>query len=520
MQNNSTNVAGVGGLDTLIFNGAISAGTMTSAASTASGNSYGSSLTLLGSSTNVNNSINGVISDGGAATFGGLAVFKNGTGTWTLAGNNTYTGLTTITGGILRITGNYTGGGAITVGTGGTIQLLSGNQTFGAVNLATGGVAAGINVNTTGTATFGTIGLNGGNGFFTLTKGTAIVGQISENAASGSRHLDVNGGVLDITADYGAIPGVLNLNGGTIANDKSPASTLTIDSFLVNSAATHDINVGANGGTFDTTVGNITSLAPLIGTTATSTVNVIGGNTLTAASASTSTFVMSVQGSSTWDYNGAAGQVGGLSGSGTVTDSGAAAALTVNLASGTQTFSGNLGGSNAANVSFTKSGAGTQVFSGNSSYTGATAINAGTLNVSGSLASSTIAVNNTASLIVTGSVAGATTVNSGGVLAGTGNGSTTGALGSVVLAAGATLQPGSTTVDGSIGTITMASLDTTNGGTNTTSATPSLIRFDLVTPSTSDLINVTGAATFSTAGNTFTLLGTPQAGTCHPAAVE
>ncbi len=133
------------------------------------------------------------------------------------------------------------------------------------------------------------------------------------------------------------------------------------------------------------------------------------------------------------------------------------------------------------------------------------------MSVSGSLASSTIAVNSTGSLIVNWfSRWSHHAVNSGGVLAGTGNGSTTGALSSVVLAAGGTLEPGSAAADGSIGTLTMGSLDTTNGGTN---ATPSLIRFDLVTPGASDLINVTGTATFSTAGNTFTLLGTPQAGT-------
>ncbi len=86
-------------------------------------------------------------------------------------------------------------------------------------------------------------------------------------------------------------------------------STLTIDSFQVNSACYSRYQRGqAGGGTFDTTVGNITSLAPLQGTTATSTVNVIGGNTLTAASATTSTYVMSVQGTSTWDYNGERGR--------------------------------------------------------------------------------------------------------------------------------------------------------------------------------------------------------------------
>jgi fibronectin-binding autotransporter adhesin len=456
-QNNSTvNSSG----DKLIFNGAISGGSTNA----------GVTLTLRGASINTGNAVNGNISDGsatGPVGTGGLQLFKSDAGTWTLSGANTYTGPTTIQNGILRITGSYSGGGAVTF---------------------SGSTAGTLLIQTTGTATFGNIGLNQANSSVNVTSGTLIAGSISENAASASRHVDLNGGILDLTADYGAIPGVLNLNGGTLANDKTGSATLTIDSWLTNVATTHNINVQAGGGTFDTTLGNITSLAPLNGTTG-GTVNVIGGNTFkSGSSTAANTFVMSVGGTSTWDYNGLASTVGGLTGSGNVTNSGTAVALTDGIASGTQTFSGSIGG--GGNVSFIKSGAGTQVLSGSNSFTGTTAVNAG-------------------ALIVTGSTTGSTvTVNSTGVLAGNGNGTTTGLLGNVVLASGSTLMPGTANADGSIGTMTMASLDATNGGTGSTGA----VRFDLVSPGASDLINVSGTATFS-ASNTFTLLGTPIAGT-------
>ena len=440
-QNNST-VLSSG--DRLVVNGPISGGTTTSTVA----------LTLLGANTNVGNVVNGAISNGGAA--GGLQLFKNNVGTWTLAGNNSYTGTTTVSNGNLRITGNYTGGGN--------------------VDMPTGGATGGITVATAGTVTFGNVVLNGGNAFFTINSGTVTVGQISETALSASRHVDVNGGLLRITADYGALPGVLNVNGGTIANAKSGGATLTIDSLLTNSTTVHSINIGANGATFDTTAGGINSLATLNG--GAGTVNVVGGNTLKAGATLTGT--MAVQGASTWDINGIASSMAGLSGSGSVTNSGAAATLTSNLA-GTQTYAGSISGD--ANVSLVKSGAGTQVLSGTHSYTGNTTINAGALVVTGALTTSPV------------------TVNSGGSLGGTGDGTSTGALGNVVLAAGGTLAPGAGVADGSVGTLVIGNLDANNGNT----------RFDLVTPGASDRINA-GAATFSSA-NTFTLVGLPTSGT-------
>jgi autotransporter-associated beta strand protein len=446
-QNNSTVLSNG---DRLVFNGGVSGGTTTSTVA----------LTLRGANTNVNNAVNGAITNGGAA--GGLQLFKNDAGTWTLAGNNSYTGTTTVTNGTLRITGNYTGGGA--------------------VDLSTGGAVGGIQIATSGTVSFGNIGLNGGNSFFTLNSGTAIVGSIGENALSASRHVDVNGGTLRITADYGANSGVLNLNGGTVANAKSGGATLTIDSLNNNFSGNHVINVQAGGGSFDTTAGNITSLALLNGASG-GTVNITGGNTFKAGATSTgNTFVVSVQGSSSWDINGAASFVAGLAGGGNITNTGAAASLTSNVASGAQTFSGAIGG--GANVSLIKSGAGTQVISGTAnSLTGTTSINAGALVVTGALTTSAV------------------TVNSGGSLGGTGNGTTTGALGSVTLASGGTLAPGASVADSSVGTLVIGNLDATNGNT----------RFDLVSPGASDKINA-GAATFSSS-NTFTLVGLPASGT-------
>jgi autotransporter-associated beta strand protein len=126
-QNNSTVLASG---DRLVFNGPVSGGTTTSTVT----------LTLLGANTNANNVVNGAISNGGAA--GGLQLVKNNVGTWTLAGNNSYTGTTTVSNGNLRITGNYTGGGN--------------------VDLPTGGATGGITVATAGNVTFGNIVLNGG----------------------------------------------------------------------------------------------------------------------------------------------------------------------------------------------------------------------------------------------------------------------------------------------------------------------------------------------------------------------
>lgn len=68
--------------------------------------------------------------NGGSGTFSGVIsnssnsgfVVKEGTGTQTLSGANTYTGTTVISGGVLRVTGSIAAGSAVTINAGGTLE--------------------------------------------------------------------------------------------------------------------------------------------------------------------------------------------------------------------------------------------------------------------------------------------------------------------------------------------------------------------------------------------------------------
>ena len=111
--------------------------------------------------------------------------------------------------------------------------------------------------------------------------------------------------------------------------------------------------------------------------------------------------------------------------------------------------------------------------------------NGGTLTLSGSNTFSGATNVSTATLIVTGSLANGSINLTNSILAGAGNGTTTGLVGKVTLNSGG-IHPGASAADGSVGTLTIGNL-TVNGGD---------MRFD-VANSANDEIVVTSSAAYA-----------------------
>jgi autotransporter-associated beta strand protein len=117
--------------------------------------------------------------------------------------------------------------------------------------------------------------------------------------------------------------------------------------------------------------------------------------------------------------------IGGLSGSGLVASDHQSTGnryLAIAPSNGTHTFEGRLtNGATGKVLNLLKNGSGTQVFGANSvaTFTGTTSVNAGTLQVDGNFSAATgaVSVASGATLTGSGSLGGATTLNSGAILA-------------------------------------------------------------------------------------------------------
>ena len=137
-------------------------------------------ITLQGS-TGGTGEIAGAISDLGGVT----SLTKSGTGAWTLSGNNSNSGLTTVTAGTLTLSGNNSGaGGGVTL-TAGTLNINN-NNALGTGALSLGGTGATIN-NTSGSAV-----VNAVNQAWTWTDGLAF-GSSTNTAAN---NLNLGTGVV------------------------------------------------------------------------------------------------------------------------------------------------------------------------------------------------------------------------------------------------------------------------------------------------------------------------------------
>jgi fibronectin-binding autotransporter adhesin len=330
------------------------------------------------------------INGGNASTFsgvilgaGGLTV--NGAGTMVLAGTNLYTGPTTVSAGVLNLTGTLgggTGGGtAITVGPGGTLvegatALIAGSSslTYNSPNSLT--------ISTSNTFTGGT----------TISSGTVQLGNAS---AVGTGNLTANAGTFDL-AGFSPTVGALSGKSGTITDSATSPSILTLNQ-AANTTFGGKLQNGS--GTLALTKGGVGSLS-LMGTNSYSGATTITGGALQFATpyalyggnaanwtpanisvASGATFGLYVGGSSDFTLTQASTILSSLAAASSVNglEPGASFGLNTTNATAAVTYSGVIADAPGSPLGFAKFGTGTLVLSAFNAYSGPTTVANGTL---------------------------------------------------------------------------------------------------------------------------------------------
>ena len=332
----------------------------------------------------------GIISETG----GPRPIEKIGVGTLTLSGANSYSGVTTVTEGILQI---GAGGTAGTLGTGsvvnnGTLQINRSDATFTLSNDISGTGA--LTKTTAGTAT--TLVLTGTNtysGTTTITEGMLQIGAGGTTGTLGTGGVVTTGGTLRFNrSDALSVSGVISGTGtvsqfGTGTTTVSGANTYTGATTVTSGALNIQNNTALGTGAAGTTVSSGAALEVQNNITVTGEALSLNGTGISAGGA-----LRNISGTNS--LAGAITLAGATrinSDSGTLTLSGTVGGNTQNLTvggAGNTTLSGVVG---TTSGSFTKDGAGTVMLSGANTYTGATTISEGVLNIRNATALGTAA---------------------------------------------------------------------------------------------------------------------------------
>jgi fibronectin-binding autotransporter adhesin len=436
----------------------------------ANGATFGNNVANAGLVTAISsgtNTLSGVIADTGAFA-------QNGAGRSILTGANTYIGATTVLQGALQIGDGVSGSIAlaspVTVGTGGTLALdLANGGTF-ANNVANTGlvtaISAGANTvagtvsgagdfTQNGTGVSVLTGANTYTGATTVLQGTLQIGNGLSGSLAGVSPVTVSGGTLALNLAGGGVFANDVINDSLVTTIASGTNVLTGiingPGALTQNGVGRSILTGANTYTGATTVlhgalqigdgvsGSIALASPVtVGTGGTLAVDLADGGTfannvantglVTAISAGTNTLAGIVSGAGAFTQNGTGlsvltgadtytgattvlqgtlqignGLSGSLSGVSPVAASGGTLALNLaeggvfannvtndslvtTIASGTNVLTGRISGSGA----FTQNGVGRSILTDADTYTGATTVLQGTLQVgnggSGSIA--------------------------------------------------------------------------------------------------------------------------------------
>jgi autotransporter-associated beta strand protein len=265
-----------------------------------------------------------------------MQLVKSGAGTQILGGTNSYTGLTTVNSGELRIASAnaLNGTSGISVAASGAGLSLNGGISVGSGKTVT--------INGTGIGSFNSFGALTNNGGDNTWEGNVTIGSAATRIGSLSGNLTVSG-VIDSGA---AVTGLtVRLTNSTTNLTLTNANTYLGDTLLITAGGALILDGG------DDRLPVATNL-------------ILGASTV----------------SGILDLNGRNQEVAGISvNSGTANEirSATGATLTVNSASAASTFGS--GGSITGGISLVKEGGNSLTLAGTNTYTGATTINEGTL---------------------------------------------------------------------------------------------------------------------------------------------
>jgi autotransporter-associated beta strand protein len=280
--------------------------------------------------------ISGVISNGSGT--GGIT--KTGNGLLSLTANNTYTGLTTVSGGTLQI-GAGSNAGSVT----GNIAMAGGTLSFNRSDAVTytSKVSGTGTLLKTGAGTLTMSGANGFSGNIAVNNGTL---DYSGNSTLPAGNYTVSAGTLNIGSLSNSI-GTFQLAGGTV----SGAGTLTSNAAYDLRSGAAGVGLGGSVGLNKTTSGTVSLTGSLPGGSYTVSGGVLNLNGLSKSIGAFQITGGTVSGTGTLTSNAAYDIQGGMVG--------------LNLA--------------GASIGLNKSGLGTAVLSGADSYAGLTTVVAGTL---------------------------------------------------------------------------------------------------------------------------------------------
>jgi autotransporter-associated beta strand protein len=385
----------------------ISAGTLEIAsAGRLGGGNYSQNITnngvFLYSGTN-NQTLSGIISGTGALTHNTTG---GNTTTLTLTGNNTYTGATTVSAGILNIQhANALGGSAngTTVASGAVLQLQGGITIASeALTLNGSGVGnGGALVNSSGNNEWaGNITIGSALTRIHANTGTTLTisGNITNNAA-GALHLQGPSGANIIVSGIISGNGSLNTNTTnfpvslTLSGNNTYTGKSVLNSGTISINSIKDVGAGASSlGAPTTTANGQIDLGSGTGGIATLRYTGTGDSSNRTINLASTTANQIIDQSGTGTLRFTSNFTAGGAGSKTLILQGSTA--------GIGEIAGAVVNNNSTNTtSLTKNGTGTWILSGANTYTGATTINAGTLQIgngssTGSLSASSAITNN------------------------------------------------------------------------------------------------------------------------------